>query len=176
MALKPLLRMAPATPVQAPCAGAAGAVHDPAARVFHDPGTGEVLADGAAWDRAADEDRDRARARLAAVRRSDDLHAAGMPRAKADGIAASEAGVSASAAASWRRRVRGLPEGGRVVALLDGERTGRPSPIDGDAAWRGTLEALAFHHGPHLTAEHARRTLIARHGVVKRGKVTPYWG
>ncbi len=136
-----------ASPMQAPCAGAASPVHDPAARVFHDPGTGEVLADGAAWERAADADR----------------------------TAASEAGVSVSAVAGWRRRVAGLPEGGRVVALLDGERTGRPSPIDGNAAWRGTLEALAFHHGPHLTAEHARRTLIARHGEAPSLRAVRRW-
>ena len=143
--------------------------------MFYDAGTGEVLADGAAWDRAADADRTRARARLAAVRRSEDLHAAGVRRADADAAAASEAGVSVSAVASWRRRVRGLPEGGRVAALLDSARPGRPSAIDGDAAWRGTLAALALHHGPHLTAEHARRVLVARHGRAPHVRTVRAW-
>ena len=161
--------------IQAPCNAVASPVHDPGARVFCDSGTGEVLADGAAWDRATDADRDRARARLAAVRRSEDLHAAGVRRADADAAAAAEASVTVSAVAKWRRRVRGLPEGSRVAALLDGDRTGRPSPIDGNAAWRGTLEALAFHHGPHLTAEHARRTLIARHGGAPSLRAVRRW-
>lgn len=115
-----------------------------------------------AWGRASEAERDQARARLATVRRAEKLVAIGFSRLEADRAAASEAGVSAASVGAWRRKVRDLPEGARVPALLDAPRSGRPSRIDGEL--RGTLEALAFHNGRHLTAEHAHRTLIARHG------------
>ena len=82
----------------------------------------------------------------------------------ADARAASEAGVSVSAVAAWRRRVRELPEEARAAALLDRERTGRPSAIDANPAWRGELAALLLEFGAHLTAAQARKVLIAHCG------------
>ena len=142
-----------ATVVQSP-------VHDAAGRVFYDAGSGEVLADANAWDRASEAARNRARARLAAVRHAEDLIATGVPRRVADRTAAAEAGVSAVAVGKWRYRVRGLPEGARVAALLGTTRGGRRSTMEPRAC--EILEALALHFGPHLTAAHAHRTLVAR--------------
>ena len=51
--------------------------------------------------------------------------------------------------------------GSRVALLLERPRTGRPGDIAPEQA--ETLEALLWHHGPHLTARHARRVLVARH-------------
>lgn len=115
-----------------------------------------------AWGRASEAERDQARTRLAIVRRAEELVEIGFSRLEADRAAASEAGISAASVGGWRRKVRDLPEGARVSALLDAPRSGRPSKIDGEL--RGTLEALAFHNGRHLTAQHAHRTLIAWHG------------
>ncbi len=137
---------APAAPVPEPCRGPAD--NDAAA----------------AWERASDAERDRARVRLRIVRRSEALAAGGMTQGAADAHAAHEAGVSAPSVAAWRRRVAGLPAEARVRALLEGTRTGRPSTVDANDAWAETLEALIYHGGPHLTAEHARRTLIVRTG------------
>ena len=47
---------------------ASGAAHDPEARVYHDPETGEVRADLSAWEHATEAQKEQARARLAAVR------------------------------------------------------------------------------------------------------------
>ena len=160
-----------AAPDPGPCTGAASTLHAPCGA----PETSDRRIAPSAWELAGEASRDRARARLDAVIRSDRLHAAGVSRAQADAVAATEAGVSVAVVASWRRRVPGLSEGGRVAALLDGTRTGRPSAIDGTLAWRSTLEALAFHHGPHLTAAHARRTLIARHGQAPSLRAVRRW-
>ena len=113
-----------------------------------------------AWQRAGEGDQARARARLAAVRRAEDLIALGIPRLDADAMAATEQGATAAAVGAWRRKVKGLPEGGRVAALLDGKSPGGPSTLD--PATREILEALILHFGPHLTASHAHRTLVAR--------------
>ena len=51
--------------------------------------------------------------------------------------------------------------GSRVALLLERPRTGRPGDITSEQA--ETLEALLWHHGPHLTARHAHRVLVARH-------------
>ena len=115
-----------------------------------------------AWARAGDAARDAARSRLRTAVRAEALAAEGLSRAEADARAAGEAGVSPATVARWRSRVRRLPPGERVAALLDGPRTGRPGSISGAAL--ETLEALAFNGGPHLTARHARRTLEARFG------------
>ena len=74
-------------------------------------------------------ERERARARLAAVRHAEELRAAGRTCRKADAAAASEAGVAAPAIGRWRRKARRLPQGARVAALLDAKRTGRPPRI-----------------------------------------------
>ena len=142
--------------------GAADAILDPATRTYYDPATGTLLADLTAWDRAAEPERERARARLAAVQRAEDAIALGIPRLAADRQAAEEACVAASVVGNWRRKVRRLPEGARVAALLDAPRTGRPSAIDD--AMRDELESLIFHFGVHLTAKQARRALMTRHG------------
>ena len=85
------------------------AVYDPQARAFYDAETGSLLADLAAWERASEDQRAKARARLAAVRRAEGLIAVGMPRSKADAIAAQEAGIARGVLGRWRRKVRGLP-------------------------------------------------------------------
>ncbi len=144
----------------------AGACPGPGPVPDSDPGSG-------AWGRASEAERDQARARLATVRRAEELVAIGFSRLEADRAAASEAGVSAASVGAWRRKVRDLPEGARVPALLDAPRSGRPSRIDGEL--RGTLEALAFHNGRHLTAEHAHRTLIARHGSAPSVSTVRRW-
>ena len=110
----------------------ASAVYDPQARAFYDAETGALLADEAAWERASEDQRDKARARLAAVRRAEDLIALGIPRREADAAAAKEAGIASGVLGRWRRKVRGLPRGARVAALLDARRPGRPSKIDAE--------------------------------------------
>ena len=155
------------TPVNAPCDRNAAPVQgvrnddasprDGAAASRNDPSA-------AAWERADEAAKARARARLRSMQRSHALSSDGMPQGQADAHAAAEAGVSVSSLAAWRRRVAGLPGEARVRALLEGTRTGRPSTVDANAEWAETLEALIYHGGPHLTAEHARRTLIVRTG------------
>ena len=83
--------------------------------------------DSSAFDDAGDAARERARARLAAVERAELLHAEGMKRADADAAAALEAGVSVQAVGGWRRRVKGLPAGERLSALIDAPGRGRKS-------------------------------------------------
>ena len=147
-----------ATPVQGP--GNADATPDlrdvEAARVSHD-----------AWQRATEAQRAQAARRLDAVRHAEELAAIGIPRGDADRTAAAAAGVAAAAVGTWRRKVKGLPKGGRIGALLDAPRAGRPAKIEG--ALREDLEALACHFGDHLTAPHAHRTLVARHGAAPAG-------
>ena len=119
---------------------------------------------GDAWALATEAQRDRARAKLQAVHHAEELAAGGMRLMEADALAAREACVSASTLGDWRREAARAPETLRVAALLDRPRTGRPSTI---GIWeREELEALAFQHGVHLKAEHARETLEARLGVV----------
>ena len=120
---------------------------------------------GSAWERATEAQRDQARTRLAAVRRSETLIDLGIPRAGAD--------VSAAVVGRWRGKVKGLPEGARVAALLDGKRSGRPPKIDGEV--REILEALAFHNPAHLTARHCHRTLIARLGHAPAKSTICHW-
>ncbi|WP_420585813.1 DDE-type integrase/transposase/recombinase [Ruegeria sp.] len=103
-----------------------------------------------------------ARARLAAVRAAEQLIAGGLPVAEADRLAALEADVSPVSLAKWRRRVSGCPRGHRVHLLLERPRTGRPGRLT--PAHEAELEALAWHHGAHLTAPHALRVLQARCG------------
>ena len=149
------------------------AVYDPEARAFHDAKTGVLLADEAAWERAGEDQRDRARNRLAAVRHAEELIALGIPRCDADTAAAAEAGIASGVLGRWRRKVRGLPRGARVAALLDARRPGRPSLID--TGMRETLEALIFGLGDHLTAVHAHRTLLARHGRTPKVQTVRAW-
>ncbi len=117
-----------------------------------------------AWGTADEANRERARARLVAVSRSDVLHAAGVPRGEADRVAAEESGVSPQAVAGWRRRVAGLPAGGRVTALLDRPGRGRRAALDLAPEMAETVEALLTAGGKHCTASHARRVLAARFG------------
>ena len=153
-----------ATPVQGP--GNADATPDlrdvEAARVSHD-----------AWQRATEAQRAQAARRLDAVRHAEELAAIGIPRGDADRTAAAAAGVAAAAVGTWRRKVKGLPKGGRIGALLDAPRAGRPAKIEG--ALREDLEALACHFGDHLTAPHAHRTLVARHGAAPAVSTIKHW-
>ena len=116
----------------------------------------------AAWERASDAERERARARLGAVRHAEELIAAGRTCRKADAAAAAEAGVAAPAVGRWRRKARRLPQGARVAALLDAKRTGRPPKIDPEM--RETLESLAYERGAHLTSRAAHEALLSEYG------------
>ena len=127
----------------------------------------------AAWERASDRERERARACLAAVRCAEDLIAAGMKRREADAAAAAEAGTSARAVGRWRRKASRLPEGARVVALLAGKPSGRPSKVD--AAMAATLESLAFRRGAHLTSRAAHKALLAEHGRAPAHSTVREW-
>ena len=157
--------------------------HNAAETAVHDPETGEVRADcdsarlrrdhESAWERAAEDDKERARQRLAAVRRAEALIAIGIPRASADATAAAETGATARAVGDWRRKVKGLPQGTRVHALLDRKPTGRPPKIAGEV--REILEALAFHNPAHLTAKHCHRTLMARLGHAPAKSTISHW-
>ena len=163
----------------------AAAVHDPhnaAETAGHDPETGEVRADcdsarlrrdDSAWERAAEDDKERARQRLAAVRRAEALIAIGIPRTDATRTAAAEAGVTPGALGRWRSRVKGLSEGARVAALLDRKSPGRPPKIAGEV--REILEALDSHNPAHLTAKHCRRTLIAQLGHAPSQSTISHW-
>ena len=129
-----------AVPMQGPGGGdaateqgaPASAVYDPQARAFYDAETGALLADEAAWERASEDQRDKARNRLTAVRRAEDLIALGIPRCDADTAAAKEARIASGVLGRWRRKARGLPRGARGAALLDARRPGRPSKIDAE--------------------------------------------
>ena len=77
-------------------------------------------------DGATNAQRERAVRRLAAVDRSDDLVADGIPRSAADRIAGEEIGAYATTVGRWRKQVAALPRGERLAALLDSPRTGRP--------------------------------------------------
>lgn len=149
------------------------AIYDPETRAYHDAETGELLADMAAWERASDKGRERARARLAAVRLAEDLIAAGLRRRDADGAAAAEAGASASAVSRWRRKASRLPKGARVAGLLPAKRPGRPSKVD--AAMAATLESLALRRGAHLTSRAAHKALLAEHGRAPAHSTVREW-
>ncbi len=146
-----------APPPQAPCA----------------PGATPDLGD--AWAQASEDERDVARARLAAVRHADDLAAAGMRRMAADAAAAGAAGVSASALGAWRRRARRAPEATCVAALLDARRTGRPHSIGSWPAAREALAALGLEFAGHLTAEQARDALLADSGWAPSVSTVARW-
>ena len=163
----------------------AAAVHDPhnaAETAGHDPEAGEVRADcdsarlrrdDSAWERATEGDKERARQRLAAVRRAEALIAIGIPRTEATRTAAAEAGVTPGALGRWRSRVKGLPEGARVHALLDRKSPGRPPKIAGEV--REILEALDSHNPAHLTAKHCHRTVLARLGHAPSKSTISAW-
>ena len=118
--------------------------------------------DDETWERASEAQRAVAASRLAAVRRSDALHAGGLSRADADALAAGEANASPKSVRRWRAAVRDRAPGDCIAALLDAPRPGRPSMLDAELT--EALEALIAHFGDHLTAPHAHRTLIARYG------------
>ena len=167
-------------PAQEPCSASAapeqaapGVVYDAEARAFYNAETGELLADMAAWERAGDKERERARARLAAVRRAEELIAAGLRRRDSDAAAAAEAGTSARAVGRWRRKASRLPEGARVAALLPARRPGRPSKVD--PAMAATLESLAFTRGAHLTSRAAHKALLAEHGRAPAHSTVREW-
>lgn len=75
------------------------------------------------WLAATDGQRDRALARLRIVERSDKLALGGIPRGRADAIAAEEAGVSVSAVARWRKLASNAPD--PAAELLDLPGRGR---------------------------------------------------
>lgn len=75
------------------------------------------------WFQATDKQRDRATARLRVVERAEALVLGGVPRMRADALAAEEAGVSASTLARWRKLVRGAAQ--PAAALLDQPGRGR---------------------------------------------------
>ena len=129
--------------------------------------------DDSAWERAAEADKERARWRLAAVRRAEALIAIGIPRTEATRTAAVEAGVTPGALGRWRSRVKGLPEGARVRALLDRKSPGRPPKIEGEV--REILEALDNHNPAHLTAKHCHRTVLARLGHAPSKSTISHW-
>lgn len=118
--------------------------------------------DDGAWERASEAQRAKATSKLATVRRSDALHADGLSRTAADASAAAEVGASAKSVRRWRATVRDREPGDQLAALIDRNRTGRPSTIIGGA--REQLEALLYEFGDHLTVEHAQRTLKVRLG------------
>ena len=109
--------------------------------------------------------RARALKRLRAVERSDALRADGLLRAEADATAAEEAGVSASAVGSWRKRVKGLSGGRRVEALLDAPKCGRPRNNWGgkgaDALWRLWCTDWLREEAPDAAAVHRRIAAVA---------------
>ena len=129
--------------------------------------------DDSAWERAAEADKGRARQRLVAVRRAEALIAIGIPRTEATRIAAVEAGVTPGALGRWRSKVKGLPEGARVRALLDRKSPGRPPKIAGEV--REILEALDNHNPAHLTAKHCHRTVLARLGHAPSKSTISAW-
>ena len=88
-----------------------------------------------AWDRATDAQRERARARLEACERSDELRRDGLARADADVVAAQQSGFAVRNIQRWRARIRELAPGARLVALLDAPRSGRPRK-----EWAGEAE------------------------------------
>ena len=96
---------------------------------------------GASLERATAAQRERAAGRLAAVDRSDELHAGGVARTTADAMAAAEHGVSRAAVGRWRRRCKGLGPGARLAALLEWPRAGRPP-----AGWDGPGTAALWSH------------------------------
>ena len=137
------------------------------------PFTDDAPAVNYAWSSAGEAEREAALARLAAVRRSEDLAAVGFAQLQADRAAAFEAGVAPDTVGNWRRRVKGLNIGERAAALLDRPRPGRPPKMTG--AMIRTLEALALYGGPHLTAAHARRVLITRHDWAPSLRHVRFW-
>ena len=134
--------------------------------------TGEPTG-ASAWAAATEAQREQAAKRLAAVERSNALAREAKPRLDADAIAAKEAGVSAATVGSWRRKVQGLQPDTRKQALLDRHSPGAPSAIIGPI--KETLEALASHHGPYLTAKYARQVLIEEHGKAPGERTLRRW-
>ena len=128
-----------------------------------------------AWAVANEARRETARGRLAAVTRSEALHAAGASWAEADRAAGAEAGVSAPAVARWHRQVAGPPRGARVAALLDRDGRGRRAMLDTTHEMAETVEALVLKGGPHCTAAHARRVLLARFAIAPSVRAVARW-
>ena len=145
----------------------------------HEPRTDDVTAIQApapsAWAVASEARRETVRRRLGAVTRSEALHAAGASWAGADRAAGAEAGVSAPTVARWRRQVAALPRGERVAALLDRDGRGRRAMLDTTHEMAETVEALVLKGGPHCTAAHARRVLLARFATAPSVRTVARW-
>ena len=141
----------------------------------HEPCMGDVTAAPSAWAVASEARRETARDRLAAVTRAEALHAAGTPWAEADRAAGAEADVSAPTVARWRRRVAGRPRGERVAALLDQPGRGRRAMFTTTQEMLEAVEALVLKGGPHCTAAHARRVLLARLGTAPSVRTVRRW-
>ncbi len=133
---------------------------------------GAAPSESLAWDAATDRQREAARTRLSAARRSDELAASGTPRALADAAAAREIASSASSVAAWRRRIRGLPPESQAAALLDAPKSGRPGPPPEAVE---LMAALALEHGRHVTAEHVRRAMRVRGLAVPSARTAARW-
>ncbi len=153
--LRPVL----ARSMQDICNGPAPAVQEPCAAP-------QELPQASAWESATDAGRARAYTRLDAVARSDALVTEGLPRSAADVQAARERGVSRSALAGWRGRIRGVAVGERLAALLDRPGRGRPrknewAGLGADELWRHWSSDYLREEAPDAAAVHRRLMLIA---------------
>ena len=125
------------------------------------------------WAAATEGQREQAAKRLAAVERSNALADQGTTRLDADRTAAAEVGATARAVGNWRRKVKNLPEGERLAALLDRKPTGRPSAFDGPM--QDTLKELSRRNPNQLTGEYVRKVLIERHGEAPALSTIRHW-
>ena len=143
--------------LQGPRSANAPAVHKPAPMA---PASAAALA--------------RARSRLDAVARAERLVATGTPQADADTQVARSAGVSPHTLRRWRLACRGLAPDARLAALIDRPGRGRCGPLTG-GEMRDCVEALVYEHGPHLTAPHVERVLMARYGEAPSTRALQRW-
>ena len=120
-----------------------------------------------AWAVVSEARRETARGHLTAVTQAEALHAAGASWAEAD--------ASTPTVTRWRRQVAGLPRGERVTALLDRDGPGRRAMLDAKPEMAEIVEALALKGGPHCTATHARRVLLARFAIAPSVRTVARW-
>ena len=117
------------------------------------------------FEAASDSQREAAARRLAAAVRAEELRAKGHSRAEADRLAGDEAGVSARSVGGWRTRIRGLPPGERLAALIDAPRSGRPRREWGGAhaadLWEMWCSDYVREEAPDAAAVHRRLAVVA---------------
>ncbi len=106
--------------------------------------------------------REVARRRLDAVAQSEAARRSGASQTEADARAAAVAGVSAGTLRRWRLACRDLSPEARLAALADRPGRGRCGALS-NKTMRDCVEALVYHHGPHLTASHVQRVLEVRY-------------